>query len=356
MKKFFSDLINIPHRLIPTIVENNSSYAYTDSIVDCDYVLLPYWQYLYEYTDGQYRSSNLDPSKRKDFIAITNQLISLAKQYNKKIIVVNWSDSDVDIPIENALIFKTSVHRSRNASHVLSFPSWVNVTENLKNAVPRQKSPKPKVGFRGSARPLQPDMEDIIRSGIGLSNAVFQKLNISFRLPHEWNLGQRLRWKAAKVLMRNQDIEADITILTRGYISQKDPHKRELNRKLFNENIINNDYILCVRGAGNYSYRFYETLVTGRIPLFINTDCALPFDFILNWKKYLVWVEENEIDRIDDILLDFHHSLTNDEFVELQINIRRLWNEWICMEAFYKNFDECLLYFENECQMTTKNV
>ena len=31
-------------------------------------------------------------------------------------------------------------------------------------------------------------------------------------------------------------------------------------------------YILCVRGAGNYSARFYEALALGRIPVLVNTS------------------------------------------------------------------------------------
>ena len=37
-------------------------------------------------------------------------------------------------------------------------------------------------------------------------------------------------------------------------------------------------FTFCYRGAGNFSYRFYETLMMGRIPILVNTDCVFPFE------------------------------------------------------------------------------
>ena len=55
-------------------------------------------------------------------------------------------------------------------------------------------------------------------------------------------------------------------------------------RKEYYQNIDNTDYTLCIRGTGNFSVQFYQTLALGRIPIFINTDCILPFEKEINWK------------------------------------------------------------------------
>ena len=65
-----------------------------------------------------------------------------------------------------------------------------------------------------------------------------------------------------------------------------------------------------MRGGGNYSLRLYETLCLGRIPLFINTDCVLPFENNIDWKELCLWVDENDLDRIGEIVLDFHSSIS----------------------------------------------
>jgi hypothetical protein len=103
-------------------------------------------------------------------------------------------------------------------------------------------------------------------------------------------------------------------------------------------NIADTDYTLCMRGHGNFSLRFYETLAAGRIPLFINTGCVLPYEPFVNWKEYMVWVEHHEIPHAGEKLLEFHHRLSADDFVDLQRECRRLFDEWVSMHGFFANF------------------
>lgn len=93
------------------------------------------------------------------------------------------------------------------------------------------------------------------------------------------------------------------------------------------DNIASSDYILCVRGAGNFSVRLYETLMMGKIPIFVNTDCLLPFEHQIDWRKHVVWIDWSERKNIAELVADFHSSLSDDEFVHLQINNRKLWKE-----------------------------
>lgn len=74
----------------------------------------------------------------------------------------------------------------------------------------------------------------------------------------------------------------------------------------FVKNMQESDYIINCRGSGNYSHRLIETLCCGKIPIFIDTDCVLPYDSAINWKNYCIWVEENEVPFIAEKVLDFH--------------------------------------------------
>src|SRR5690606_19049993 len=97
------------------------------------------------------------------------------------------------------------------------------------------------------------------------------------------------------------------------------------------------DYVLCVRGAGNFSVRFYETLLMGRIPIFVNTDCLLPFEDKINWKKHVVWIEWKERSNIANIVADFHSKLTDKQFEDLQKSNRKLWKEELSVKAMLQN-------------------
>ena len=102
--------------------------------------------------------------------------------------------------------------------------------------------------------------------------------------------------------------------------------------------MLTSPYSLCVRGAGNYSARFYEALAMGRIPVLVNTDCILPLDDKINWKQHCIWVENNNLDSMIEKIDNFHRKVSEDEFRSLQNLNRQLWKEKLTYDGFYKSF------------------
>src|SRR5690606_31539385 len=92
-----------------------------------------------------------------------------------------------------------------------------------------------------------------------------------------------------------------------GVKNNKDSHQTTMD---FYNNLKDSDYVVCVRGAGNFSVRLYETLAMGRIPVFIDTDCALPLENSIDWKKHTVWIEYAERNRVAEKVKEFHGSLS----------------------------------------------
>jgi hypothetical protein len=101
--------------------------------------------------------------------------------------------------------------------------------------------------------------------------------------------------------------------------------------------------VLCVRGVGNWSFRLYETLSLGRIPVFVDTHGVLPYDFLLEWRDYMVWIDRDEIGRIGERVAEFNERLSDADFVELQHACRRLWEEYLSPLGYFRNFH---LHFE----------
>ena len=110
------------------------------------------------------------------------------------------------------------------------------------------------------------------------------------------------------------------------------------SRLEFIKNILSSDYTLCYRGSGNYSLRFYETLCLGRIPLFINTDCKLPFENHIDWRDVCLWVEFKDITYLSDIILDYHNSLSEKRFIEKQVYCREIWVKYLSKDGFSEQF------------------
>ena len=108
---------------------------------------------------------------------------------------------------------------------------------------------------------------------------------------------------------------------------------RQQTTLAYYDNIASSDYVLCVRGAGNFSVRFYETLMMGKTPVFVNTDCLLPFEDQIDWKQHVVWVEWKDRENVADILSKFHQNVSDEDFIELQLNNRKLWKERLSVEG-----------------------
>ena len=127
-----------------------------------------------------------------------------------------------------------------------------------------------------------------------------------------------------------------------------------LNKQLrseFIKNILSSDYALCFRGSGNYSLRFYETLCLGRIPLFINTNCKLPFEDKIDWRAICLWVEFKDINYLSDIILEHHNALSEKRFQDQQIYCREIWNKYLSKEGFCEHLTRFInnqIYFRNK--------
>jgi hypothetical protein len=76
----------------------------------------------------------------------------------------------------------------------------------------------------------------------------------------------------------------------------------------------------------------------GRIPVFVNTDCVLPYEKFIDWKNLLVWVEEKDLSDIAEKVSMYHKSLSPEQFVERQKELRSIYEEWLSPQGFFKNF------------------
>jgi hypothetical protein len=106
------------------------------------------------------------------------------------------------------------------------------------------------------------------------------------------------------------------------------------------ENLVASDYVLCTRGNGNYSYRLYETLSVGRIPVFVDTDSVLPFGDRVDWRSLCVWIDEHELAAIGRRVAEHYAAHSDDDFVALQRECRRVWEEWIEPSGFFRRLAE----------------
>lgn len=64
-------------------------------------------------------------------------------------------------------------------------------------------------------------------------------------------------------------------------------------------------FILCPRGGGLNSMRFFETMSIGKIPILISDFAKLPLEKEIDYSKFVVRVPENKIKNIKEYIDDF---------------------------------------------------
>ena len=305
-----------------------SPFTLTGDIADCDLVVLPmHWTY-YLWNQKARMTEAFD-------------LANLARKHRKELVIWFKGDLIPQTPFDNARVFLPGMIRSRANSKQIACPVFIDDPEPVwgtRHDRVRKKSERPTVGFCGYGSLSTIKLAWSIFKGLQLKGASMVRKSDyygSVVVP-----ATALRNRAIRLLEEDHRIDTSFVIRDRYTDRTTSDSKLETKVKVesFYSNMYGTDYTLCVRGFGNWSYRFYETLACGRIPVFIDSDCVLPLESKIDWRRYCVWVEKSELPLIGEKLLDFHSSLCPTDFVDLQLECRKLWKTQLSLEGCIGNF------------------
>ncbi|MCG2430479.1 exostosin domain-containing protein [Aequorivita xiaoshiensis] len=305
---------------------SEKDFEFTDKMEEADLVILTMaWNY-YVNTNN----TNLAVSQVKK-----------AESFGKKIIIWNLSDFGIRIPYyKNSIILRRSGYKSKFKNNEYSLSSFIDDPLqkyfNTSKVPLNSYNPIPIIGFCGQAN------HSLVNAKKEIFNTVLRNLKFYTGLtlfePQQILSTSFLRASVLNTFQESNNIVSNFIFREKyraGVTKNKDTHLTTIE---FYNNLKNSDYIVCVRGAGNFSVRFYEALAMGRIPVFINTDCSLPFNDSIDWKKHLVWVEYKDRHLVVQKVLDFHNNLSALDFVNLQYSNRKLWEEKLTLGGFFREF------------------
>ncbi len=121
--------------------------------------------------------------------------------------------------------------------------------------------------------------------------------------------GASPRIEAIKAL---QASDLDTEIVVREYFDGSDEAKLE-----YRNHLLRSTYVLCPKGAQNFSYRFYEALCYGRVPVLIDTDMMLPES--VDWDSLCVRVPYEKLSELKDRVTVDYNAKTEAEFLQRQV-------------------------------------
>jgi|688.fasta_scaffold58393_3 hypothetical protein len=243
---------------------------------NCDFILYP---------------QKINPNENID------DLIEISKKFNKKILLFYNDDNDKIFNFENSIIFRTSLYRTIKPKNYFSVPAFCNDLKLETSHYFRNKTVVPTIGFCGAiTHEYRRKIIDSIKDS--------EKLVSNFIIRNDF-------W-GGKIWDDSIRIE---------YI----------------QNSLMSDFIICVRGAGNFSYRFYETLCLGRIPIVLDTDISLPFESYLNY-DFILKIKTSDLSNLESIILNYWQNI--EDYLLLQKQIISFWENHLSPLGFIKTLNK----------------
>ena len=267
----------------------------------------------------------------------------LSEKYNKKIIIFAEGDSDEEIKIPNSVIFRTSQYKYKKKKNEIIMPAYVEDLSDVHQFNTREKAANvPVVGFCGWA-----DFNGVRQAiKVKVKNFIFdiKKITSANSEYAAKKQGLLFRKEAIKTLTGSKLVKGNFII--RNFYSG---HRKSIEipaqeaRLDYIKNINDSDFALVVKGNGNFSFRFYEILSAGRVPLFINTDCVLPLEKLINYDNFVLFVDYKKIDKIDKITADFYNNIGAEQFSKMQKAARAVFENYLRMDKFFE-----LMFLKNK--------
>lgn len=306
----------------------SNDFKIVDSLEESDVAVLPL----------EYGFSLLnDKKKLKTFI-------TKAKLNKKPIWIYTGGDYGYSINDIDVFNFRLGGFKSKLNSRTIVLPSFITdpYVSQLKNKFkPLEKELVPKIGFVGHAKG---GTIKYIKEFIS-----FLKLNIKRVLKKEYADYQPFypsgikRASYLQQLKKNNNIQTNFILRDKYRAGVKmDEDKAETTKEFYN-NIYESPYTFCIRGGGNFSVRFYETLAVGRIPVLLDTDCLLPLSNLIDWSQHALIIQNSDETSISEEIINFHSKISSQDFKNLQIKNKKLWESYLTRHTFFRHIHDAFI-------------
>jgi len=305
-------------------------YKIVDDVNESDIAVLPLE---YGYSTKKYKTAVLN-------------FFNKSKKAQKSIWVYSGGDFGYSLKDQKIYNFRLSGFKSKLNNRTFLMPSFIDdpyVIHFKKEFFALEKKTKPEIGFVGQAKGGKIKYLKELLSYVNTN--IRRVINNEYRDYQAFYPSTTKRAKYLDVLKRSNQLKANFTYRNSYRAGFKNVIEKQKTTQDFYQNIYENPYTFCLRGSGNFSVRFYETLAVGRIPILINTDCLLPLNNKISWYKHCVIIDEADVNLIISKVIDFHDNLSDDEFVKLQKSNRDLWNNYLRRHTFFKEVHD---YFKRK--------
>ncbi len=270
-----------------------------------------------------------------------SNLLTAAAQAKLPIWIYTAGDYGVTNTLRNSYTFRLGGFDSQLDDGTFIMPSFIN--DPYDTYLPQgfsilKKVAQPSIGFVGHAQ------SGVLKYLKEHTNHLKYHLKRQLKLLHAdaqaFYPSSIKRAKYLKALALNKNLDTTFILRDKYRAGSHTVLTQKESAQQFYDTIFNTAYTFCSRGVGNFSVRFYETLAVGRIPVLLDTDCRLPLHNQIDWSKHCLILNDNEENIIADQILEFHCSLSESEFEDLQQSNRDLWLNTLRRTNYFKAIEK----------------
>ena len=114
--------------------------------------------------------------------------------------------------------------------------------------------------------------------------------------------------------------------------SHLDQAVREKRRKRYLDIMQASLTVLCPRGDGMNSIRFYEALSMGRIPVLISDNCVLPFEELISYERFVIRIAEQDVCHAPRLTTDWINQKSAGDIMQRCREAREAWEQLLAPE------------------------
>ena len=299
---------------------NNEYFLITPDIGKCDYVIIP--QSLNFYIDNE-------------LLHIAHDIARRGREAGKQVLTVSYGDLQMRSIVKEVIHFQLAVDKSSENQFSVPIPSWIaDPYDHLNFAfAPLPFTEQPSIGFCGHASTSLRGSVTMLKNRL----AFFTRGSAKYWRAGNWFASPSSRAMVLRHFEGVANIDCNFILRDQYRAGLKGTQNTKLahtSSAEFYQNIANNQYTVCIRGGGNFSVRFFETLAMGRIPIFIDIDSTFPLKAELLKRNYIPVLDIKDKDQWESQLEDFHSHWKND-FERLQYELRQFWQKHLQKHTFF---------------------